>query len=186
MTLNAKQKLTEKVLTYKVQANKDQEAFAKLYDIYVEPIYRFVYMKISNRQDAEDVSSDVFLQAWQYMIKDGNKKVENFKSFIYSIARNKIIDTYRARAKKQSSSLDSIPEVELSDGSNIEEEVAVLQEVDQVYISLKKLKQEYQEVIFLRHIEELSIAEIASIVGKRNTAVRVLLHRAMKKLQDIL
>ena len=85
-----KRLVKEKVLLYKVQIKKDPEAFGELYDFYIEPIYRFVFFKLSNKEDAEDITSEVFLKSWNYLIETENK-INNFRQLIYTIARNREI-----------------------------------------------------------------------------------------------
>lgn len=59
--------------------NKDPESFTKVYDLYVERIYRFIFFKVANPEDAQDLTSEVFLKTWQY-INDG-KEVKNLNAF---------------------------------------------------------------------------------------------------------
>jgi len=69
----------EKLLVHKVQEKKDNEAFGELYDLYIEKIYRFVFIKLSNKEEAEDITSEVFLKTWNYLTAD--KKQSEIKSF---------------------------------------------------------------------------------------------------------
>ena len=57
----------EKKLLYRLQYNQDPEAFTGLYDLYVKRIYRFVFFKVSSHEEAEDITSEVFLKAWRYI-----------------------------------------------------------------------------------------------------------------------
>lgn len=174
-------KLTEKLLLFRIQTKRDPEAYAKLYDAYVKQIYRFVFFKVNNREQAEDISADVFLKAWNYLQE--NKEVQSFSGLLYRMARNAIIDLYRSRVT-QPSLLGE--DTDVSDGGKWQERVEINIANQTVVASLKKLKQEYQEVITLRFVEELDIPEIAEIMNKKKVAVRVTLHRALKKLQEIL
>lgn len=171
----------EKILVYRVQAKQDTEAFAVLYDKYVEKIYRFVYFKVSNKEEAEDITSEVFLHIWQYLIRETEKGVVNFRGLLYRITRNQIVDYYRRRAKRQEEGLEMVEEIP-GENKGIEE-INFQQEAAVLFEEIKKLKQEYQEAIFLRYIEDYSIGEIASILGKGKTAVRVTIHRAKKALK---
>jgi len=179
-----KSKISKKILLYRVQTKKDPESFTALYDLYVKKIYRFIYFKVSNHEEAEDITSEVFLQAWNY-INEGNK-VESFSGLLYRIARNKIIDLYRQKKKIQKQNIEEIEERELSDQGDFTEEIITRAEVKEIMQSLHKLKQEYQEVITLKYIDELTTAEIGEITNKGSIAVRVTLHRALKKLKDIM
>lgn len=177
--------LKEKQLLYRVCVKHDPEAFAELYDVYVRPIYRFVYLKLSNKEDAEDVTSDIFLKAWHYLLKsqEEDKTVDNFRGLIYTIARNRIIDIYRDRARRQECPIHTVEEIIVSAGPI--QELEYQEERGELLNTLRKMKQEYQDVIYLRYIEGLRMREIASILGKSSTSVRVTLHRAMKKLKEL-
>ncbi|MBD3311229.1 MAG: sigma-70 family RNA polymerase sigma factor [Candidatus Magasanikbacteria bacterium] len=177
-------KLNEKKLLYRVMKKKDPEAYGKLYDFYVEKIFRFVYYKISNREETEDLVSDIFLKAWHYLIGDSNKDVNNFNAFIYRIARNSVIDVYRKRANKQECSLDQIGG-QIAVESNFKN-IELKQEVDIILKGLSKLKEDYQEIIILKYIEELSTKEIAQVMEKSQANVRVTSHRAIKVLKKVL
>src|SRR3989338_5724102 len=90
-------KIQEKLLLLKVR-KKDPDAFGQIYDLYVTSIYRFIYFKVANRADAEDLTSEVFLKIWQYLI-DCEDEIDNLRALIYKFARNLVIDFYRERAK---------------------------------------------------------------------------------------
>lgn len=176
-------KIKERKLLFDVRTKKDKQAFGRLYDLYVEKIYRFVYFKVSNKEEAEDITSEVFLKTWNYLMENTEKEVVSFSGLIYRITRNGIIDFYRKKAKINEVSLEE--GVEKLSGVSLQEDMETKSDVDRLMILIKKLKQDYQEVLILKHIEELSIAEIAEIVGKSSVSVRVTLHRAVNKLKEI-
>jgi len=178
------QKIQEKRLLYRVLNKKDPEAYANLYDLYVEKIYRFVLFKVSSREEAEDITSDIFLKVWKYLIQKEGKDIESISGLLYRTARNAIIDHYRQRAKKQTCSIEGVEDT-LSDNEQGRKVIELRQDADALLLAVRLLKQEYQEVILLRYIDEMSIAEIAAILGKKRTNIRVTLHRATKKLQEI-
>lgn len=177
--------LTEKLLLFRLRTKNDPESYAKLYDTYVHQIYRFVYFKVSSHEEAEDITSEVFLKAWNYIQE--KKEVNSFSGLLYRIARNCVIDLYR-RKSKAAESLDDQMEVglEKGDGGKWFAEITNKLEAEKVIHALKKLKQEYQEVLTFRYVDELEIEEIAEITGKGKIAIRVTLHRALKKLKEIL
>lgn len=177
--------ISEKILLYKVRTKRDADAFAILYDKYVERIYRFIYFKISHKQEAEDLTGDVFLKLWDYLTEETEKEVKSFNGLVYRIARNRVVDCYRDRAKKQECVLDDSVADYIQPSKDLMQGIVEKAESDYLLKIIKTLKQEYQEIILLRFIEELSIAEIAQVVDKKKTAVRVMLHRAMKKLKEL-
>lgn len=172
--------LNLKILFLKVK-NQDPEAFGSFYDLYVTRIYRFVFFKINSVADAQDLTSEVFLKLWQ-CIKEG-KDIKNLNAFTYMIARNLVIDFYRQNSKLEDSISDdhtNIPDEE----KDILRQQIMDSELNDVLKGIENLKDEYKEVIILRYLDELSISEIASVVGKSNGAVRVLLYRATKALKE--
>ncbi len=176
--------LSEKKLVYQVTKNHDPEAFACLYDLYVGRIYRFIFFKVNRKEESEDLTSDVFLKTWQYLTEKTDIEIKSFSGLIYQIARNSLVDWYRAKASRPEFSLEAAPDVEEIPGED--KMVANLMVAESAKVLLKQvrqMKQEYQEVILLRYIEELSIKEIAQIIKKSPVNVRVTLHRATNILK---
>ena len=158
-------KFQEKLLVLRLR-KKDPEAFTQIYDLYVTPIYRFIYFKVATRQDAEDLTSEVFLKIWQY-VTETEEKIENLRALLYKIARNLVIDFYRQSAKK-----DITRDQELLSNVRDERQQSLLSQIETEFEMksiekvLRLMKDEYREVIILRFIEELSIREIADILDK--------------------
>lgn len=174
-----KRALEEKILLYRVQMNKDADAYAALYDLHVEPLYRFVYFKISHKEEAEDATADIFLKGWQYLTSTAGKDIRSFQRLIYVIARNKVVDIYRGRARRK--------ECAINVADDLPTEVEDIEIVpSNILGTIRKLKQEYQEVLLFRYVEDFSVTEIAAMMGKSTTSVRVTLHRALKKLKELL
>lgn len=176
-------KFSEKILLYQAQIKQDPEAFGKLYDQYVRQLYRFVYFKISNHEDAEDITAEVFLKAWNYLQE--KKEIKSFSGLLYQIARNCIIDVLRSRSSHPEL-INMGDTLEVGDKGMWSNKLHNNLEYQHLVSNLKKLKHEYREVISLRFIDELNIREIAEITGKSNLGVRVTLHRALKKLKEII
>lgn len=177
-----KEKLTEKKLLFEIITRKDAESYAQLYDMYVEKIYRFIYFKVSSKEEAQDLTADVFLKAWEYLTAKRVPRIKSMSGLLYRVARNIVIDRYRELARKPLTSLDMIVQdpamnIDMTDQFAAKEDLRLLLK------QLKTLKREYQEVIIFRFIEEMSIAEIAQALGKKQTNVRVLIHRATKRLK---
>ncbi len=182
-------RLSEKILLFQLQRKQDPEAFAKLYDLYVRRIYSFVFFKVANKEEAEDITSEVFLKAWRYI--NEKKEIESFSGLLYKLARNSVIDLYRTKSsQKKTVSTDEILESEMEDVEvyveNFEKQIGDKIEVEKIITALQKLKQEYRELVTLRYVDELQISEIAEITGKGQVAIRVTLHRGLKKLKEIL
>lgn len=178
-------KLREKALLYKVKAKKDPQAFGQLYDEYIDKMYRFIFFKVGTKEEAEDLTSDVFLKAWHYLTDERHVNVRSFSGLLYTIARSTLIDFYRKKSKRQEFDLEQIPDIQLVQEDHGLTAITDTIDVKEILVAIKTMKQNYQEVILLRYMDDLSISEIAEIIGKNNTATRVLLHRALKLLQQM-
>jgi len=169
--------------------NINKESFAALYDEHIKSIYRFIYFKVSSKEEAEDLASETFLKAWNYLSKiDNSNKIHNFKAFLYQIANNLVIDFYRKRSLLPITLNDgewedaNVPDTELTGIDKIkkEDDVAELKE------AFKKIPENYSSVVIWYYLEELQIPEIAQILGKSEGTVRVTIHRALKSLKRVL
>jgi len=176
-----KNRFKEKLLLYRIKAKQDAAAFGEIYDSYAEKIYRFIYFKVASEQEAEDLSSEVFLKAWNYFISD--REIKSVAALLYKIARNKVIDHYRVR--KEQIELGEETLVASVDDEAISE-IEKQADLARVYKALGKLKDEYREVVVMRYLDDLSIGEISVILDKSKNNVRVLLHRSINALKEVL
>jgi len=177
----------EKILFSRLK-NKDKEAFVRAYDLYVDNIYRFIYFKVGNKEEAQDLSSVVFLKAWNHIQTNSLKDFKTLESFLYKIARNAIIDHYRENCKINITSIDNENnEVDVIDETqDLAKTTETAFEFSLVEKKLVGLKDEYREIIILRFIEELSISEIAKILSKSKGNIRILTYRALKALRELM
>ena len=177
--------LKEKLLLYRVRAKKDPEAFGKIYDLYARRIYRFVYFKVSSEEEAQDLTADVFLKAWSYLLDEKGGEVRHLSALLYGIARNRVIDHYRSRALRETLPLaDGAEELLADERMDLKKADAAI-DARLLEKRLRSLKDEYREVLVMKHLDELETAEIAKILGKTHGNVRVLLHRATEALRDL-
>jgi RNA polymerase sigma-70 factor (ECF subfamily) len=159
--------------------NGDSEAFGQLYDHYEEQIYRFIYLKTGQKEDAEDLTHQVFLQAFR-KIKDYKDFGFPFSSWLYRIARNEVIDFYRS--KKTNIPLEDVDNV-LKSEEDKKNDLDFKIQLEEVKKAISKLKPEYQDVIIMRFIEDLSIKEVSRILNKSEGAIKLIQHRAMAALK---
>ncbi len=158
-------------------------AFAPLYDHYQPMIYRFVFVKVGRREDAEDITHQVFLSAWQNI---GNYKHRGhpFSSWLYQIARNQVVDHYRA--KKSEVSLEVMDPDYFVAPAIAHFDLSTKLEMEKVRVAIAQLKPEYQDVVIMRFIEDLSLKESAQALAKTEGAIKLMQHRAIKELQRVL
>lgn len=163
-----------------MDTNKEQ--FSLIYDQYIDKIYRFVYLKVSSREVAEDITSRVFTKAWEAYQKNP-LSVQNMNAFLYRIAGNMAIDYYRQKDRQQTISTEHIVPV-IDDRTNIHERAILSADIDRVRTALANVKQEYQDVIIWHYLEDMPTEEIATLLGKPAGTVRVMIHRGLEMLKD--
>jgi len=164
-----------------------RKKFSKIYDQYVEKIYRFVFLKVSSKEIAQDLTSETFLKCWEVFNRKENpssneQKIENPQAFLYQIARNLVIDHYREKGKYQVVSAETSP---IADPRNdLEEKVILNSDLEIVRNHLSSLKDDYQNAILWYYLDDLPICEVAKLLDKSEDATRVLIHRALKSLRE--
>jgi RNA polymerase sigma-70 factor (ECF subfamily) len=161
----------------------DKEAYGQLYQLYLDQVYRYVYFKVGNKEDAEDITENVFVRTWTAIHnKKGQIVIENFRAWIYRAAHNLVIDHYRKKGSKQEQEAGE-------DLTSTEEPVEAIVEKDfenkALYDVIQKLDERMQQVIILRFLNGHSHAETARIIGIKPGHVRVLQYRALKQLQEL-
>lgn len=159
--------------------HRDQEAFAQLYDRFVDKIYRYVFYRIGNRSDAEDLTAQVFVKAWEAI---GKYKWTDrpFAAWLYRIAHNLMVDGYRAY--HPAAPLEEITMVEDPE-ADVEDQVDTVLTGEMLKRGLTRLTRDQQQVIVLRFMEGYSTSQVAEIMGKQEGAVRTLQHRALVGLR---
>jgi len=173
--------MLEGELNYIKEAKKGNgAAFGLLYDYYVPKIYRFVFLKTGNKAEAEDLVHEVFLSAWQNVYRYRHQGFP-FSSWLYQIARNAVIDHYRT--SKKNLPIEEVDEELVKVNALYQEKLDFDLELEKLKKNISLLKPEYQDVLIMRFIEDLSQEEIAAAMNKSEGAVRLIQHRALKELK---
>ena len=159
--------------------------FRKIYKTYIRQIYRFIYVKVGSQQLAEDLTSEVFLRFWKNIQKNNPTKIENPRAFLYKTARNLVIDHYRTYSQKKEIPIEEIKEIK-DVSESLERQESLFSDLEIVQRAIRQLKEEHQDVILWYYLDDLSVKEIAKILGKSENAIRVMIHRAMEKLKELL
>ena len=171
--------------------NKDKDVFILAYDEYGAEINRFIYYKVGREDEANDLTSQVFLKTWEHIQNKSLLEAKTLRALFYHIARNIVIDYYRKKnVSEDSISLDDenkkIDVVDDKSGEDLSiEKIDKESDLELIESKLSLLKEEYRDIIVMRFINELSPEEISEITGKSKGNVRVLIHRSLKALRDL-
>ena len=164
------------------EAASVRETFAELYEEYLDKVFRYIQYGVNNMQLAEDLTSAVFEKVLVNFSKYSSDKA-SFSTWIFSIARNVVIDYYRVNGKRQAVSLEEATERPSGDLSP-EEELLKREELKRLQVCLAELSQEEQEIIRLKFGAELNNRQIAKMLGLSESNVGTKLYRGVKKLRD--
>jgi len=161
----------------------DRAAISELYDHYVQPIYRYISLRVSDCHAAEDITSEVFLHALEGLPTFEYRGVR-FSAWLYRIAHDRVIDYYRKQARQQNTT--QLTEDLVSGGQDPHD--ATVQNLDkqQLKACLEKLSEEQRLVIVMRCIERQSADEVARQLGKTPGAIRTMQHRALTALSRLM
>jgi RNA polymerase sigma-70 factor, ECF subfamily len=156
-------------------AARNTEAFTALYRRYVTPVYRYLYHRLGNAKDAEDLTAQVFMEALEGLAS--YRERGNFSAWLFTIARRRLIDLYRQRP------VDLLPD-NLADLSFDLQSIAEKNETQfRLNQLLGELDDERRELLQLRFAAGLDFSEIASLLQRTEGAVKMSLYRTLDWLK---
>lgn len=158
-----------------------KQRFLEAYDEYADPLYRFCFMKVSSHEKAEDLVQDTFTRFWQ-SIREGEMP-DNPRAFLYTLARNRVIDWYR---KKKETSLEALQDTGIDFAGSGITEIEDAAEMARLLEVIAGLDEPSREVLTLRFMEGWTPGEIAALNGESPNAVSVRLNRALAKVRTSL
>ena len=161
----------------------DHEAFAQLYENHFDKIFRYVVLKIGNQTEAEDMTQQVFVRAYESI---GSYQLQGvpFTAWLFRIAHNQMVDYVRKQSKKHTVWLDET--IQVRDDSDLEHDVETKIEMEKVVLASQQLTKAQREVISLRFAGGLSITEAAKTMKKSEGAIKALQHSAILALRKTL
>jgi RNA polymerase sigma-70 factor, ECF subfamily len=161
----------------------DHHAYGDLYEEHAPAIFRYLYAHLENSMDAEDLTGEVFLKAWQSLPTYVERGVP-FLAFLFRIARNLLVDHYRQNHHYESKAPEEFDIYKADASTEPAEMVSNGIEHQNILSVLSTLRPDYQSVLTLRFIGELSPDETALAMNRSVGAVRVLQHRALAALRE--
>ncbi|GHO77437.1 RNA polymerase sigma factor [Ktedonobacter sp. SOSP1-85] len=153
-----------------------------LFDRYATHIFRYIYQQVGHRQDAEDLTLDVFLAATDSEAQLALKSEQQQLAWLQRVARNKVIDRYRRQVRTTLQPLEA--DAEIADDDLTPEQYSERNETyERLFQAVARLPQAQQEIIHLRFVEGLRCTQIAQILDKSDAFVRTTISRALKRLR---
>jgi len=170
-------RMTDEIRIIKA-ARQDPRVFGELYKLYVEQVFRYLYSKIGNLHDAEDVTSQTFLAAFESF--DKFRQDGHFASWLFGIARNKAMDHFRRLYRSEH--INGFSELPAEDNTlagmiKTEQEEALSK-------LIQALPEEDRELIRLRFLAEMSFPEIARFLHRNEAAVKKSIYRLLARLHS--
>ena len=162
--------------------NGDREAFTYIYDLHFDKIYRYIYTKVRSQSEAEDLTQDVFIKAYEGL-KSYKWRDLPITAWLFKIAHNRVIDHVRKASKEKRADLNEADAISAGDPVYMTEQNF---EVYELKGALLKLPEAQREVATLRFISELSITEVALTLGKSEGTIKALQFNAIASLRKLL
>jgi RNA polymerase sigma-70 factor (ECF subfamily) len=162
----------------------DAEAFAQLYDRYVDQTFGYILRRVGHRQTAEDLTGDVFLRAYRRLSSFEWQGVD-LGAWIMTIARNRVHDHFKSARFRLERTTDVMADTPSDSAPDDPERVAVARDMARALgQALERLKDEHREVIELRFVHDLSVAETAEVMNRSVGACKALQYRALRALEE--
>jgi RNA polymerase sigma-70 factor (ECF subfamily) len=169
----------------RVLSGRTEKVFADVYSRESDAIFRFCLLRTSDRDVALDFTQDTFMRFWNSLVLE--KDIKNHRTFLFTIARNIVIDWYR---KKKSYSLDAMLESETEGRASFQpvsnSDVEVEVEAGFLIDKIRELPEPYSNAVYLRCVEELKPREISEILGESANVISVRISRGLEQLRQLL
>ena len=158
----------------------DADSFVLLYRRHLDAVYAYLYARLGNREESEDVTSVAFERALHAL--DGYRPVGQFKAWLFTIVHRALVDHYRRRRLRYVP-VESVADSLTDPAMGPEDIVVRSEEMRQVRKVMRELSAEQQEIVAMRFMAGLRYAEIAQVVGKREAAVKMAAYRAIEEIR---
>jgi RNA polymerase sigma-70 factor (ECF subfamily) len=168
--------VSEAELSLIERAKANPEHFTEIYDIYLDQIYRYFYVRTSHKETAEDLTSQTFLQAFAALPRYEPRGLP-LGAWLFKIAHNLLVNSYR---KPEPYGLDQA--LELAGGEDILEHTDTKLSIEKIKKFIEELPDRDRDIVFMRSSADLSFAQIAEVIDISEGAARTAYHRAIQKL----
>ncbi len=165
------------------RAKEDPAAFGVLYKRYVRKIHRYVYCRIGNRHDAEDLTAKIFHKALANIGRYENRGLP-FSAWLYRIAHNLVANWLRDRSRRKVISLDELTSTVQHSGSAPDQQAEINEKREALLEAIQGLPPDRQELLILKLMEGMSNAEIGQVMGRSVGAIKSLYYRTLIDLRE--
>lgn len=165
------------------QAKEDPAAFGVLYKKYVKKIYRYVYHRVGNHQDAEDLTAKIFYQALVNLDRYESRGLP-FSAWLYRIAHNMVANWLRDHSRRKVIPLDELVLARQHSGVVPESQAEANEEQEALLDAIRRLPADRQQLLILKLLEGMSNAEIGQIMGRSVGAIKSLYYRTLVDLRE--
>lgn len=164
------------------RAKSDPEAFGEIYERYVDRIYNYIYFRVGDQHEAEDLTARTFYRALDHIDRYVDRGLP-FSAWLYRIAHNLVANWHRDRSRRKLISLDGLLRL-TAPGESPERAVEEQTERESLRAAIRRLPADRQQLLILKFGEHLSNAEIGQIMGKTEGAIKSLYHRTLAALRE--
>lgn len=165
------------------RAKTDPAAFGILYECYVNKIYNYIYYRVGNPHDAEDLTARTFYRALDHIDRYVNRGAP-FSAWLYRIAHNLVANWHRDQSRRKIVSLEDIKlRIRRRDGPDQMAEHR--EEKDELLTAIRRLPDDRQQLLILKFVEGMSNAEIGKVMGRSEGAIKSLYHRTLLSLREM-
>ncbi len=166
------------------EAKHNPEAFGKLYELYVDKIYSYIFHRTGHQHEAEDLTAKVFHRALDNIERYNDTGVP-FSAWLFRIAHNLVANWHRDQSRRQTVSLEDV-NLSADQRHNPQEVIEKANQQELLLQAVHLLPPERQELLFFKFVESMSNAEIGKVMGRTETAVKSLYHRTVLSLRELL
>jgi len=160
-------------------ASDEPQAFAELYTSYIGRVYRYLLARVANQHDAEDLTSQVFLDVLKSL--PSYRPRAPFAAWLFSIARRRVADYYRHGKQAANANIDDIP---LSSDEDVLNQIIHDEKLVALTGVISCLDEQEQELLRLRFAADMTFVEIAALMGRKEDAVKKRFYRLLARLQS--
>ncbi len=173
---------TEQALV--ARAKQDPQAFGELYERYVDNIYNYIYYRVGESTEAEDLTARTFYQALAKLDSYEDRGLP-FSAWLYRIAHNLVANWHRQHARRKFVSIEDVDLPAFHNG-NPSRSAELAETRSELLAAIQRLAADRQQLLILKYVDRLSNAEIGQVMGRSESSVKSLYHRTLQSLRKAL